>query len=330
MRVIDIKGGTGPADALFLSHDEPKPQPSAGQALVKIRAFGLNRMDLLQREGKYPLPPQAGKILGVEFSGTIEAFGPDGHESFHVGDAVFGLAYGGAYAEYIAVSTAMIMHKPDHLSWEQAAGIPETWITATQALHLIGEFSEGKSVLWHAGASSVSIAGIQLAKAAGASAIYVTAGSQEKIDFCKELGATTGFNYRTQDWAKEILNVTDGKGVDIIIDFIGGPYFAGCLNAAAKDGRIVSLAVMGGPVAPAGADISNFVRKRLRYEGSSLRSRDLNYQKELRDKLETYLSRFEDGTFKVPIEKVFPWEKIIDAQKLMESNQTKGKIICTI
>lgn len=144
-------------------------------------------MDLLQREGQYPVPPQAPKTLGVEFSGTIESFGGSEQESFKTGDAVFGLAYGGAYAEYIAVSTHMLMHKPDHMSWEQAAGVPETWITATQALHLIGEFKEGKSVLWHAGASGVSIAGIQLAKAAGASKIYVTAGSQEKIDFCKSL-----------------------------------------------------------------------------------------------------------------------------------------------
>lgn len=133
--VSDIHGGTGNADALYLSHDEPKPEPSVGQALVKIKAFGLNRMDLLQREGKYPLPPQAGKILGVEFSGTIEAFGPEGHESFRVGDAVFGLAYGGAYAEYIAVNTAMLMHKPDHLSWEQAAGIPEVYLLVHAGSH---------------------------------------------------------------------------------------------------------------------------------------------------------------------------------------------------
>lgn len=158
----------------------------------------------------------------------------------------------------------------------------------------------------------------------------MTAGSQEKIDFCKGLGATAGFNYRTQDWSKEILKITDGKGVDIIVDFIGGPYFAGCLNAAAKDGRIVNLAVMGGVEVPAGVDISKFLIKRLRYEGSSLRSRDVEYQRKLRNKLESFISKFEDGTFRVPIERVFPWEKVIDAQKLMESNQTKGKIICII
>ncbi|KAI9740934.1 MAG: hypothetical protein M1818_004540 [Claussenomyces sp. TS43310] len=336
MRAIDIHNGTGDADALFLSHDVAKPQAGAGQALVRVRAFGLNRMDLLQREGRYPLPPQAGPILGVEFSGVVVALGDDidpaqDATSFAVGDEVFGLAYGGAYAEWIAVSTRMLMQKPPHLSWEQAAGVPETWITATQALHLVGEFSAGKSVLWHAGASSVSIAGIQLSRAAGASAIFVTAGSQDKIDFCvRELGATAGFNYHTQDWADEILAATDGRGVDIIVDFVGAPYFAGCLRAAARDGRIVNLGAMGGTRLPAGVDVGAFVGKRLRYEGSSLRSRDADYQGRLRDRLETYLPRFEDGSFKIFVEKVFDWEKIVDAHKLMESNKTKGKIICTI
>ena len=122
----DIKNGTGPASALFINESTPVPAPQEGDALVKVKAFGLNRMDLIQREGKYPLPPQAPKTLGVEFSGTIESLGAGSHGDFKVGDAVFGLAYGGAYAEYIAVSSKMLLHKPDFLSWEQAAGIPET------------------------------------------------------------------------------------------------------------------------------------------------------------------------------------------------------------
>jgi NADPH:quinone reductase-like Zn-dependent oxidoreductase len=267
----------------------------------------------------------------VEFSGHIESLGEGIKEGFKKGDAVFGLAYGGAYAEYIAVNTHMLLHKPDHLSWEEAAGVPEVWITATQAMYPVGEFTKGKSILWHAGASSVSIAGVQLSKAAGASAIYVTAGSQEKIDFCvKELGATAGFNYKTQDWAKEILNVTDGKGVDLVIDFVGQSYFQGNLDVAARDGHIVNLGAMSGTKLPAGVDIGAFVRKRIRFEGSSLRSRDTEYQGRLRDKLEEYLPRFEDGSFKLFVEKVIPWEKVVEAHELMEKNVTKGKIICTI
>ena len=199
-------------------------------------------------------------------------------------------------------------------------------------MYLVGEYSPGKSILWHAGASSVSIAGVQLSKADKASAIYVTAGSQEKIDFCvQELGATAGFNYHTQDWAKEILQATNGKGVDVIIDYIGQNYFQGNLDVAARDGRIVHLGAMSGTKLPAGVDMGAFVRKRVRFEGSTLRSRDENYQGKLRNTLvEHSISKLKDGSFKVPIEKVFPWEDIVKAHQLMESNQTKGKIICRI
>ncbi|KAL4939360.1 hypothetical protein BDV06DRAFT_199114 [Aspergillus oleicola] len=331
MRAIAIKNGKGAADALFVENT-PTPKPAPSQALVRIKAFGLNRMDLLQREGMYPVPPQAPSTLGVEFSGIVAALGEGGTEDFKVGDEVFGLAYGGAYAEYIAVATGMLIHKPQELSWEEAAGIPETWITATQALHLVGGFKPGNSVLWHAGASSVSIAGIQLAKAAGASAIYVTAGSDEKISFCVDkLGATAGFNYRTQNWADELAKATDGKGVDVIVDYIGAGYFQDNLKSAALDGRIVNLAFLGGVKVQGEVDISYFLRKRVRYEGSTLRSRDEGYQRKLRDMVvENALDKLKSGEFKVFVEKVFKFEDVIEAHKLMESNQTKGKIICTI
>jgi NADPH:quinone reductase-like Zn-dependent oxidoreductase len=278
-------------------------------------------MDLLQREGRYPLPPQAPSTLGVEFSGIIEELAGDSERGFKKGDAVFGLAYGGAYAEYIAVSTHMLIHKPDELSWEECAGIPETWITATQAMYLIGEFAPGKSILWHAGASSVSIAGIQLSKVNGASAIFATTRSDEKRDFCvRELGATAAYNTTTTKWDEEVLKATGGRGVDIIVDFIGPTTFAGSLNAAARDGRIVNLATLGGmKLQNTDADFGNFVRKRLRYEGSSLRSRDEAYQGKLRDQLvEHAMPMFKDGRLKSIIEKVYPWEQIQDAHGQME------------
>ncbi|KAI4197032.1 MAG: hypothetical protein LQ346_003114 [Caloplaca aetnensis] len=205
-------------------------------------------------------------------------------------------------------------------------------MTATQAMYLIGGFTPGKTILWHAGASSVSIAGIQLSKGDKAGAVFVTAGSQDKIDFCvNELGATAGFNYHTQDWAKEVLAATNGKGVDIIVDFVGANYFQGNLDAAARDGRIVHLGAMSGTKLPAGVDIGGFVRKRLRFEGSSLRSRDEEYQGKLRNTLvEHALPAIRKGKMKVYVEKVFPWEQIVEAHELMESNKTKGKIICTI
>ena len=278
--------------------------------------------------------------MGVEFSGTIVSLPTEPGAAncrpgrgFTVGDEVFGLAYGGAYAEYIAVSTHMLIHKPAELSWEEAAGIPETWITATQAMYLIGQFKPGDSILWHAGASSVSIAGIQLAVAEKASAVYVTASSQDKIDFCKSLGATDGFSYRENggNWAAPLLKATGGKGVDVIIDFVGASYFDQNLEAAGRDGRIVNLGTLGGSTLPGGIDISRFLRKRLRFEGSSLRSRDEAYQGKLRDMLvENALPRFIDGRFKVVVERVFKMEEIHRAHELLESNLTKGKIICTV
>ncbi|KAI2606044.1 quinone oxidoreductase putative [Hypoxylon fragiforme] len=330
MKAVDIKGGRGPATSLFINPSTPKPSPKDGDALVRIKAFGLNRMDLIQREGRYPLPPQAPTIMGVEFSGTIEGFGPGSHGDFRVGDEVFGLAYGGAYAEYIAVSSKMLLHKPASFSWEAAAGIPETWITATQALHLVGEFAAGKTALWHAGASGVSIAGIQLSRDAGATAVYATAGSDEKCRFIeRELGVTKAFNYKTQDWAKEILEATGGKGVDLIVDFIGATYFQHNLTVAARDARWVVLGLMGG-MKLENVDIGPLLFKRIRIEGSTLRSRDPDYQGRLRDKLAGYLPHIESGKLKVFIDSVLPMEDIVKGHELLAANKTTGKIICLV
>ncbi|KAK6440004.1 hypothetical protein LTR95_003770 [Oleoguttula sp. CCFEE 5521] len=334
MKAIGVKDDKGPLENLFID-EIPRPKIDHAKALVKVRAFGLNRMDLMQREGKYPLPPQAPKTMGVEFSGTVEELAGESEKGFKKGDAVFGLAYGGAYAEYISVSTHMLVHKPEELSWEQCAAIPEVWITALQAMYLIGEFSEGKSILWHAGASNVSIAGIQLSKHNGASAVYATARSDDKTDFCvRELGATAAYNTKSVDWADEVLKATNGNGVDIIIDFIGPSELAKNLRAAAKDAKIVSLACLGGANLLPEHEQPNFLSffaKRIRFEGSGLRSRDEAYQGKLRDQLvEHALPKFKDGSFKPHIEKVFAWEKIQEAHGQMERNETKGKLVCTI
>lgn len=212
---------------------------------------------------------------------------------------------------------------------------PQTWITATQAMYLIGRFAPGKTILWHAGASSVSISGIQLSRGDNAAAVFATTRSDDKAAFCKDtLGATAAFNTKKSDWVDEVLKATDGKGVDVIVDFIGPETFAGNLRAIAKDGTIVSLATLSGPVMKPEQEMPNmvlFFAKRIRYEGSGLRSRDEDYQGKLRDQLvEHALPKFKDGTFKVFVEKVFPWEKIQDAHAQMERNETKGKLICTI
>lgn len=335
MKAVDIKGGKGPIDALYINAEVPKPTPAAHQALVKIKAFGLNRMDLIQREGNYPLPPQAGPIMGVEFSGTVEALGsdePHNCRGLKVGDEVFGLAYGGAYAEYIAVSTKMLLHKPAGLSWEKAAGIPETFITATQALHFVGGFEDlrGKSVLWHAGASGVSIAGIQLSIRAGAKNVFATAGSAEKCEFIeKELGATKAFNYKQDDWSKGVLEATGGAGADLIVDYIAGDYVQKNLDCAAREARIVQLAFMGGAQLK-DLNVAQILYKRIRWEGSTLRARDEEYQGKLRDRLEKDVPGIVSGELKVFVDKVYKMEEIQEAHRLMEKNVTRGKIICTV
>jgi NADPH:quinone reductase-like Zn-dependent oxidoreductase len=331
--LTDIHGGSGPPSALFISSDIDKPIPGPGEALVKIRFFGINRMDLTQRKGLYQVPPHAGHILGAEFSGVIEELVSEtnGNSTFQVGDEVFGLGYGGAYAEYIAVSTRMLIEKPSSLSWEVAAGIPETWITAMHAMFLLGKFEPGQSILWHAGASSVSLAGLQLSAAHGASAVYATAGSTEKIELCKSLGATHGWNYKAEDWEAELNAVTQGKGVDIVVDFVGQQYFQKNLNSLANNGRLLIVGLLSGNRVESGVDLFPFVLRHIKVEGSRIRSMDLDYQGKRRDLLvQEALPKLSDGTFKVPIEKVFDWKDIQLAHELMESNTIRGKIVCQV
>jgi NADPH:quinone reductase-like Zn-dependent oxidoreductase len=194
----------------------------------------------------------------------------------------------------------------------------------------VGQFEKGQSVLWHAGASGVSIAGIQLSRLSGASAIYATAGSGSKCDFCvKELGATKAYNYKEQDWSQEILKATDGKGVDRIIDLVGGSYLQKDLDASARDGRIVCLSTMGGKRAEL-TDMGPIVYKRIGIQGTTLRSRDEDYQGKLRDRLEEYLPHFGTGELNVVIDRVFDWKDIVQAHRTMEGNSTSGKIICLV
>ena len=199
-------------------------------------------------------------------------------------------------------------------------------------MYTIGEFTPGKSILWHAGASGVSISGIQLALGAGASAVYATARSQEKCDFIvNTLGATAAFNTTDPDWVDQVIKATGGKGVDIIADLIGPDVFAGNLKIAAKDARVVLVGLMSGFIFDKEFDMGLLAFKRIRYEGSTLRSRDEEFQRKLRDTfVSEALPKFLTGDFKVFIERVLPWVEVVEAHKLMETNQIMGKIICTI
>lgn len=324
-----IRGGKGPAEALFF-HSIAVPQLRDGEALVKVKAFGLNRMDIIQRNGEYNLPPQAPETLGVEFSGVIARVTDTG--GWQIGDEVFGLAYGGAYAEYIAVNTRMLIPKPRELSWEQAAAIPETWMTAIQAMYLVGHYRPGETILWHAGASAVAIAGTQLSRADGASQIFSTVGSIEKVRFCiEDLGVTAAFNYKTQNWSEGILEATQDRGVDVIIDLVGASHFQGNIDAAAKDARIAHLGQVSGTILPNGVDFGAMLWKRIRFEGSTLRSRDVEYQGKLKDSfVEHALTKLRNGTFKVIVEREFSWKEIVAAHQLLETNTAQGKLVCRI
>ncbi|KFZ04656.1 hypothetical protein V501_09112 [Pseudogymnoascus sp. VKM F-4519 (FW-2642)] len=332
MKAVGIKNGRGNADAFFIDDNVPDPIASSGRILVAIKAFGLNRMDIMQREDKYPYPllPESGKILGVEFSGLVEEVGPDCTSNFKVGDKVFGLAYGGAYAQKISVSEKMIMHIPDTMSFETAAGIPETYFTAIQAIHLVGGLEPGQTVLIHAGASGVGQAAIQVAKLGGASKVIVTAGTDAKCDLCRSLGADVAVNYRTEKFADVVERETAGAGINLIIDLVGQNYWHANTASAAKEGKIVLVAAMSGSIIE-GFDLRALLNKRLWVLATTLRTRDSTYQGKLRDKfVEVALDNLRTGRMRITVDKVFPWSEISDAHKRMEANTNAGKLICVV
>ncbi|GLB38186.1 putative quinone oxidoreductase [Lyophyllum shimeji] len=333
MRAVLIKDERGPVENLYIG-EVPLPTPGPGEVLVKIKAFGLNRMDIVQREGFYPPPPGSSSILGVEFSGHISSLGPS-VSGWKVGDEVLGLVGGGAYAEYIAVRATHILRKPSYLSWAQAAAIPENFFTAFQALILCAELKKGANVLVHAGASGVGVAAIQMARFYGAETVTATASTQQKLDWLLSLpnGATHVANYKTQDFAAVVRKVTNNKGADVVIDFVGKSHWKGNMEALAVDGHMTMLALLSG--SDVDADLKPILYKRLRIQGSTLRSRSPEYQADM-------IARFEreifghitgsegTGPLKIYIHKVYPWNKIQDAHREMEANANSGKIVVEV
>jgi len=334
MRAVLIKDGKGPIENLYIGETE-KPTPSAGQVLIKIKAFGLNRMDLSQREGHYPPPAGASAILGVEFSGQVAQVG-EGAGSWKEGDEVLGLAGGGAYAEFIVVPHTNLMVKPKHLSWVEAASISENWLTAFQAVVLVGEIKAGDNVLVHAGASGVGLAAIQLSREYKGNDVIATASTKEKLDWLLSLpaGATHAVNYKTQNFADEVKKITDGKGVDVVIDFVGRTHFEKNIQSLALDGRMTLLAFLSGMEVPS-VNLGPILFKRLRIQGSTLRSRSREYQAELiaqfqRDVLQKITGSDGNGPLRLYIHKVHPWSEIQEAHREMEANNNAGKIIVEV
>lgn len=306
----------------------PDPAAKPDELLVKIEATALNRADLLQKAGRYPVPEGASPILGLEMAGVVAETG-SGVSGFKTGDRVFGLLSGGGYAEYCTIHQDMAMKMPEDLSFEEAAAIPEVFLTAYQAINWLGELQKGETVLVHAGASGVGTAAIQLAKHLYDARIITTAGTDQKNELCVELGSELSINYKEKDFAEEIESTFGKRSVDVIIDFVGSPYWDMNIKILAIDGRLIYLSMLGG----ANVDEMNLVpilRKRLTIKGSTLRNRSDEYKMKLTKEFESKaLSRFTDGKISPVIDSIFDWNNVEEAHSKMKNNLNAGKIILT-
>ncbi|HSX03974.1 MAG TPA: NAD(P)H-quinone oxidoreductase [Rhabdochlamydiaceae bacterium] len=321
-----MKNPGGPEQLIF--GEVPTPRPGPSQLLVRNHAFSLNYVDILQRKGKYPVPPHASDLLGMDIAGVVEETGA--HVTrFKKGDRVMCLLDGGAYAEYSLAEEVLTMPIPENLSFEEAAVIPQVFLTAYQALFLIGEIQPLQWVLIHSGAGGVGSAAIQLCKEAGARPI-ATCGSLDKVEACISLGATAALNYRSGPFAPKVLELTDGHGVDLILDFIGASYWEQNFHVLAKGGAIVQLATLGGAQIPS-FDLSKLMSKWATITGSTLRKRPLQYKARLvKEFSEFALSRFERRTLRPVATKILPWKEVQKAHQLLESASVIGKIVLSI
>ena len=303
------------------------PNPADHELLVRVYATALNRADLLQRSGKYPVPKGASPLLGLEMAGVVEQVG-NGCAGWSVGDRVFGLLPGGGYAEFATIPQEMAMPIPGSFSFEEAAAIPEVFLTAYQALVWLGDLKEGEDVLIHAGASGVGTAATQLAKEIGAR-IWVTA-SRPKHELCLALGAERAIDYKSEDFAERINTLTQEKGVDLIIDFLGASYLNKNIESLGLDGRLVMLALMGGARVDS-FNLSKLFRKRIHLKASTLRNRSIDYKvaltKAFSDDFGVQLSK---GIIKPIIDSVYDWTEVTEAHNRMSANKNSGKIILKI
>ncbi len=302
----------------------PRPLRGPYDILIEVKAAGINRADTLQRKGKYPPPKNASPVLGLEVAGVVAETGPS-VSRWKKGERVFGLLPGGGYAQFATMHEDMAMAIPDNFSFTSAAAIPEVFLTAYQALVWLARLQKGERVLIHAGASGVGTAAIQLAREIGAE-VMVTA-SETKHAVCRELGASHTIDYQKESFSEKVATLTNGEGVDVIIDFIAAPYFQDNLSSLGTDGRLVMLALLGGPKLQEG-NLAPILQKRLSTIGSTLRSRSQEYQRKLSQELAAFLMpMLESGRIKPVIDTVFPWEEVEAAHDYMEANKNIGKIV---
>jgi len=323
MKAIVITQPGGP-DVLQLA-ERPVPAYSSTEVLIKVQAAGINRPDVYQRKGNYP-PPQGAPIdiPGLEIAGVIEAVGSE-VTRWKVGDEICALVMGGGYAEYCNVPEGQCLPVPGNLTFEEAASLPETFFTVWSNVFDRGQLKGDETLLVHGGSSGIGVAAIQMARALGHK-VYVTAGSEDKCRICEDLGAAKAINYKTENFPEVVKQLTDGNGVDVILDMIGGDYTAGNLASLAGEGRLVLINAMNGKDVQ--VDLSVVMRKRLNITGSMLRSRDVAFKTAIARNLEKNIwPLLASGQIKPIVYKIFPAENAPDAHRLMESSQHTGKIV---
>jgi tumor protein p53-inducible protein 3 len=324
LKVVLIEDTT---NRLYIGNVE-EPIPGDDDLLVSVKATALNRADLLQRRGKYPPPEGTPNILGLEMAGVIEKVGPK-VEGWKVGDRVCALLPGGGYAEKVVIPAGLAMSIPDSFSFEEAAAIPEVYLTAFLNLSVLGKAAAGEYVLIHAAGSGVGTAAIQIIREMGGIPI-ATAGSQDKLDICRELGAHHLINYKEEDFSARVAEITSNKGVQLILDPVGASYWEQNIASIGVDGRWVLIGGMGGyNVEDFG--IQQLLRKRITLIGSTLRSRTVKDKVNLTQKFIDFAEeRFKLGKLKPIIDRVLSWKNATEAHEYMEQNKNIGKIILTI
>lgn len=321
MKFVDFATGGTPTQ-MKLS-ESVRPVPSANQVLVKVAAFGINRADTLQRQGKYPPPKGESDILGLEMSGQIVALGSK-VTRWKKGQSVFGLVAGGGYAEYVAVDETHIMPVPESITMPEAAGVAEVFLTAYQSLFQLGQLQPNQKVLIHAGASGVGLAATQLAKAVNCM-VAVTASSDKKLKTCQEFGADLLINYKTQNFVDVVH--ANWRNVDVIIDFVGGDYLNRNLKVLKTDGHIIYLAMLAGRFADK-LDMALLLGKRANILGSTLRNRSDEYKSELIASFyDQWFDALEKGILKPNIDSYYSARDMAIAHQRIEDNQTMGKLI---
>ena len=304
----------------------PVPQPQQGEVLVRVSAAGVNRPDVMQRMGMYPPPPGASDLPGLEIAGEVVALG-EGVTSLSVGDAVCALVSGGGYAQYCVAPAPLCLPFPSNFSAVQAGALPETFFTVWTNVFDRGRLTAGESLLVHGGSSGIGTTAIQLAKAFGAT-VYTTAGSAEKCAFCVELGADLAINYQDDDFVEKVKTATHGKGVDVILDMVGGDYYPRNMQCLTVEGRLVQIALQRGPKSD--MNLLPIMLNRLTVTGSTLRPRTVAQKAEIARSLQAKVwPLLEQGAVRPIIHETFPLANAADAHKLMESSRHMGKIMLT-